>query len=196
MTSDMTEFNLANTTEECVAEKPSFFKKLLAFSKRNLLVIVSVLLIGGAVTLNWMLFSDTTDTPTGGNPSTDLGELSQTGGTADYFSEAMLNRQQARDEAMEVLQQVVDSPTALQETKDEAYADLVQIAADIANEANIETLVCAKGFEECVAVIQNDRANIIVKTSGLEANQVAQIQQIVYEQTGILPTNIKIIEKN
>ena len=197
MTNDMTELTLtsAEPMENEVEKKDSVWKKMLQFGKRNLIIIVSVLLIGGAVTLNWALFSGTEDTPTS-TPNTDLGNLSQTNSTESYFATAVVNRQQARDEAMEVLQQVVDSTTAMQEAKDQAYADLVQIAADIANEANIETLVCAKGFEECVAVINNQSANIIVKTTGLQANQIAQIQQIVYEQAGIAPTNVKIIEKN
>ena len=196
MTNDMQDIKTLTAVEETDVEgqcKESFLRKLMQLGKRNLIIILAVLLIGGAVTLNWALFTDA-DTPTGNTPQTDLGSL--TTGNEDYFASALVNRQQARDEAMEVLQQVVDSTTALQEAKDQAYADLVQIAADIANEANIETLICAKGFAECVAVINNDMANIIVKTDGLQANQVAQIQQIVYEQSGIAPTNVKIIEKN
>lgn len=195
MTKDMQEMTLTSSeiTENAQYAKEPFWKKMLSFGKRNFIIIVAVLLIGGAVTLNWAMFSEA-DTPTGNTPTTDLGSL--TGNKENYFATALVNRQQARDEAMEVLQQVVDSTTAMQEAKDQAYADLVQIAADIANEANIETLICAKGFEECVAVINNDTANIIVKSEGLQANQVAQIQQIVYEQAGIKPTNVKIIEKN
>lgn len=195
MTNDMQEITLANASsaEEAMFEREPFWKRMLQFGKRNLIIIIAVLLIGGAVTLNWAMFAGE-DTPTGNTPQTNLGDLAA--GNENYFASALVTRQQARDEAMEVLQQVVDSTTAMQEAKDQAYADLVQIAADIANEANIETLVCAKGFSECVAVINNETANIIVKTDGLQANQVAQIQQIVYEQAGIKPTNVKIIEKN
>ena len=196
MTNDMQDSKALTAVEDTEmqgSQKDSFFQKLMQFGKRNLIIILAVLLIGGAVTLNWALFTEA-DTPTGNAPQTDLGSLGA--GDENYFASALVNRQQARDEAMEVLQQVVDSTTAMQEAKDQAYADLVQIAADIANEANIETLICAKGFAECVAVINNDTANIIVKTDGLQANQVAQIQQIVFEQAGIKPTNVKIIEKN
>ncbi|MBR2296973.1 MAG: SpoIIIAH-like family protein, partial [Clostridia bacterium] len=66
---------------------------------------------------------------------------------------------------------------------------------DIDSESKIETLVRAKGFEECIAVISDDTATVIVKTDGLVASEVAQINEIVYEQSGILPTGLKIIEK-
>ena len=63
-------------------------------------------------------------------------------------------------------------------------------------EANIETLIKAKGFEECVAVISDGHIDIVVKSSGLEAGQRAQIQEIVLKQADIAPSNITIIEKN
>ena len=62
-------------------------------------------------------------------------------------------------------------------------------------EANIETLIEAKGFEECVAVINNDSASIVVKSEGLQAAQISQINEIVYEQAGISPVNVKIIQR-
>ena len=46
------------------------------------------------------------------------------------------------------------------------------------------------------AVINGDKINVIVKSDGLNAGQIAQINEIVYQQTGILPININIIEKS
>ena len=62
-------------------------------------------------------------------------------------------------------------------------------------EANIESLIVAKGFEECVAVISGDSASIVVKSEGLLASEISQINEIVYEQSGISPVNVKIIER-
>jgi stage III sporulation protein AH len=69
------------------------------------------------------------------------------------------------------------------------------MAQDIENEANIETLLKAKGFVECVAVISNSTATVIVKSEGLLPSDLAQITEIVYEQAGISPADIKVIEK-
>lgn len=172
--------------------------------KKNLIVALAILVIGGAVFANYMLFSDPVDTIGYGS-----GNMQDTygGGDADgaqtvdapkadsYFSTTVLSRQKARDEALEVLQTVVESADAMDDTKAQAFADISQIAKDIENEANIETLVEAKGFSDCVAVVSGSMANIVVKTEGLLANDIAQINEIVYEQAGILPVNVKIVER-
>ena len=69
------------------------------------------------------------------------------------------------------------------------------IADEIQKEANIESLITAKGFEQCVAVLNGDSASIVVSADTLQPAQIAQINTIVYEQTGIPPTGITIINK-
>ncbi len=176
--------------------------------KRNLIVMGSVLLIGGAVWLNWTLFSDvgdkdydpsyyaSGDVQSGeqnaeSNKDTNAGNKEE----ASYFAMAAIDRSRARDEAMEVLNQITSSTDASEEARAEAYAAIEQMAKDIENEANIETLLKAKGFEECVAVISNSAATIIVKSEGLLPSDLAQITEIVWEQASISPSAIKVIEK-
>lgn len=173
--------------------------------RRNLVICAAVLLVAAAVCVNWILYSptdDPTDIPSGNeqNEGGNNNDGTQTGNendnVASYFASVQLSRQQARDEALEVLQLVIDSDTALESAKAEAIADVSRIADEIASEANIETLIKAKGFEECVAVINDGSATIVVKTeSALLQSEVAQIMEIVVEQSGVQPENIKITEK-
>lgn len=177
--------------------------------KRNLVVMGSVLLIGGAVWLNWTLFSDagdddydpsyytSGDVQNGGQNGNNSGNQTNAdaGEGESYFAMAAIDRSRARDEAMEVLSQITASTDASEEARAEAYAAIEQMAQDIENEANIETLLKAKGFEECVAVISNSAATVIVKSEGLLPSDLAQITEIVYEQAGISPADIKVIEK-
>lgn len=180
--------------------KQGFFAKL---GKRNLLIIGAVLLVAVAVYLNYIWFYDPMSSiGYGDNNMQDQygnGQNSAgTGGTStpeSYFTSAQLSREKARDEAMDVLKTVIESEDALQETKDTALADISRIALDMEQEANIETLVMAKGFAQCVAVKSGDRISVIVESSGLLPNQVAQIKEIVYKETGIKPAGITIIEK-
>ena len=79
--------------------------------------------------------------------------------------------------------------------KQQALLDIATMAKVIENESNIETLVKAKGFEECVAVINGEKASVIVKSEGLQPNHLSQILEIVYLQAGILPENVTIMEK-
>ena len=134
-----------------------------------------------------------------GNMQDNYDDSQNTGADAsgknDYFASAALNRQQSRDEALDVLAMVTGSQDATEETKAEAAAKISKIATDIQNEANIEALVKAKGFEECVAVIGDDSVSVIVKAEELLAKDAAQIMAIVYETTGVAPENVSIINK-
>ena len=166
--------------------------------RRNLLVICAVLLIGGAVMLNFFLFSGKDSVDYDGTGMTDAtpDSGSTTPGADTYFAAAILSRDQARDEALAVLQTVLSNEDALEETKNQALADISRIALEIEKEANIESLIRARGFEDCIAVLSGDAASIIVKSdTDLLTSHVAQISEIVYEQSGVLPTNVKIICK-
>lgn len=177
-------------------------KKLFSSkSMKSAIVIVAVLLIGLAVYLNYRWFYDPIESLGYGdnNMDSNLSESEPTdsdpSGTNDYFSATILSRTQARDEAIDVLKIVTEDDEASAEAKAEAAAKISKIAVDIQNETNIETLVKAKGFEECVAIISDDAASVIVKAESLQANEAAQILAIVYETTGINPQNISIINK-
>lgn len=193
------------STALCEVKKSQKFKAIvLKIGKRNIAIACSVLLIGVAVLLNFILFSnandpdgyDGYDQPTGNvtdTPNQDNTNVDNADNT--YFSATQVSRQRARDEALEVLQAVVDNPESSEAVKTEALAGISAIAEEIQKEANIESLITAKGFEQCVAVLNGDTASIIVSADELNPAQLAQINTIVYEQTGIAPTGITIINK-
>ena len=64
-------------------------------------------------------------------------------------------------------------------------------------EANVETLVMSKGFEQCVAVISDNGISVVVDVpdTALTPAQIAQINEIVYSQASIVPANITIIHR-
>lgn len=174
-------------------------------NKKAVVAAGAVLILGIAVLLNFLLVPEkTTDKKEGIDVAIDLSDVSATleekekeevsADGEDTFSQMALSREKARGEALEVLNSVAKSSTAVDSMKEEALSELKQIAADMESEANIESLVVAKGFEECVAVINGETASIVVKTDGLLATEVAQISEIVYEQAGIHPDNLNIIE--
>lgn len=178
--------------------------------KRNLIIAGVVLLIGAAVVLNWVIFAghdggfDGFDKSSGLSTSYGEGaELSAGDGqsasaeqsTDSYFSSTQVSRERARDEALEVLQSVVDNASSDDAAKTQALADISQIAKDMEAESNIETLVVAKGFEQCVAVISSGTVNVVVKSEKLTPGDIAIINEIVYEQSGIMPSDVKIVQK-
>ena len=173
--------------------------------KRNFIIIGSLVLIAAAVAINVAVFSraqgdgfdyDQSAGMDGSNLNNQAPSTEDTETAVDsYFSSVQLSRQRSRDEAIEVLQSVVDNAASTAAAKDEALAEIQKLALVMETEANIESLIVAKGFAECVAVINGDSASIVVKSEGLVASQISQINEIVYQQAGIEPVNIKIIER-
>lgn len=167
---------------------------------RSAVVICAVLLIGLAVYLNYRWFYDPIDSMGYGDGNMEnLGDGSQAtdadGEENDYFTTVAINRRQSRDEAIDVLTLALESDKTDEATRADAQEKIAKIAADIQNEANIETLVKAKGFEECVAVIGEDNVSVVVKAEELQGKETAQILAIVYETTGIAPEKVSIINK-
>lgn len=177
----------------------NFFKSRAA---KSIVVASAALLIGLAVYLNYRWFYDPSGSLGLGDNNMDQsgsGDSSASGDVneeQDYFTSTALDRQQARDEALDVLKLVTESTESSEDAKAQAQEKISKIAVDIQNEANIETLVKAKGFEDCVAIISDDAVSVIVSAESLQAAEAAQILTIVYETTGINPENVSIISKS
>lgn len=111
----------------------------------------------------------------------------------DYFAQAKSEREKARKEACETIEETLKDEKLTEEDKKSALAKIEEIAARVENESNIETLLRAKGFEKALAVMTDTGITIVVKSDGLTSAQTLQIQDIVTEQTTITLENIKII---
>ncbi len=186
-------------TEKMKEKISGFFSRV---GKRNMIIAASFVVVAAVLIAGIAMFGgkdkgfdysqgvgmdgESTSAPA----STEAPEAADT-----YFSSIAIERQRSRDEALEVLQSVVDNKEATATAKEEALAEINKMAKTMETESNIETLVIAKGFEECVAVISGENVSIVVKSEGLQAAQISQINEIVFEQSGILPVNTKIIQR-
>ena len=194
--------------------------------KRNAIVVIIVLFVGMAVYLNWSYGQDAgvdadavtsgkllgeaalvngetaggTDAETAGTDLSEEETLSDTEGQADastgYFATARLNRQQARDSALEILQQAAADAMADQTVIDEANASIQQLADFTLAEAQVENLVTAKGYTDCVCYINENSASVVVASTeaGLTDTDTARIAEIVMGETDLTVSQIKIIE--
>lgn len=180
----------------------------VGINKRSIAVIASLALICGALVVNYALGGADISANAGDDPSTEAGADASTesvekvdSGTAagdadaEYFQSASVSRRRARDESLEVLQLVADSEDALQESKDSALASISKIASQIEQESNIESLIVAKGFENCIALVSDDSATVIVQSDGLLPSEVAQITEIICSETSLPAASVKIVEK-
>ena len=188
---------------ENVKEKFKVF--CVKIGKRNFVIAGAALLVGAAICINWAVLSSRSDDGFDYSAGVGMQDTSasknetpkDTEASNDaYFSSIEVSRQRTRDEAIEVLQAVVDNQSATEAAKNEALAEINNLAKVMEQESNIETLIIAKGFENCVAVISGDKANIVVcSSSDILPAQISQINEIVYDTAGILPVNINITER-
>ena len=98
--------------------------------------------------------------------------------------------------ALSILQQTAESADADQAMKDEAGTAIQTLATYTVSEAQIENLVTAKGYADCVAFIGDNSVSVVVASTGegLSDADVAKITEIVTGETGYAASQIKIIE--
>lgn len=115
-----------------------------------------------------------------------------------YFTKARMERNTARDTALEKLQAVVDSADEKSTAKDLAAENIARISNFITIENKIETLVCAKGVSNCVAVIKDDGSgvDVVVDCETLDDTTIMQIKDIAMSQLQCSFENVSIIQYN
>ena len=177
--------------------------------KRNLVVGTMAVLVCAAVGLNWKYstqeaLQQAEETGTkilgeatlvSGQEGTELAEDTVYEGD-DYFASARLTRQQARDSALAILQDALANED-LDETMRADNSQAIQtLASATVSEAQIENLVTAKGYSDCVAFISDESVSVVVSAteSGLTDADVAKITEIVTDETGCAASQVKIIE--
>lgn len=113
-----------------------------------------------------------------------------------YFTKARMERNTARDTALEKLQAVVDSADEESTAKDLAAENIARISNFITIENKIETLVCAKGVSNCVAVIKDDGSgvDVVVDCKTLDDTTIMQIKDIAMSQLQCSFENVSIIQ--
>lgn len=162
-----------------------------AINGRNALIAGCLVIVAIAGYLNIRYGTKPASIPESQEPL----EASEEADAKSYFTSAIIDRERARGEALEVLVSITEDTAASDAAKTDAYTQMERIANETSWEIDIENLVKAKGFAECVAIINEETANIVVSTEGLTPGEVAQIKEIVYLEASIQPKDVKIIEK-
>ena len=113
-----------------------------------------------------------------------------------YFDQTRLERQTSRDQELSLLKETAAREDVSEEAKASAEAQIAAIAANSVTESRIESLVTAKGFLECVAMISDAGVSVVVlpEIAGLQASDVAKVKDIVIQETGVSADMIRVIE--
>ena len=194
-----------------------------AKSKRQLTILTLILALGVAVYLNWeyaktdssfvlptqtqaeedalLANAQAEDAPVmEALPDKNYGEaqlVSVSENSSDqYFETARLTRTKTRDEALDKLQQSLKATGLTEEEKAQLKDILSSTISNISLESDIENLVKAKGFADCVVFIDGENVALAVKTGpeGLSKNEVAQLRDIILGKVQTSAQNISIVE--
>ena len=114
----------------------------------------------------------------------------------DYFAAVRLSRQQARDNAVNLLQEAINYNAEDGSKDSESAMQLEDIVQTALSEAQIESLIIAKGYEDCVAYMTGEGISVAVSSpeGGLQQSDVAVIADVVMSQSGYSLDTIRIVE--
>lgn len=174
--------------------------------KKNLIAAAVLLVVCAGIYMNWMYsnaedvanLTDTLDTDKVLSDDSLMLEVDGITGDdvdtiTDYFAAVRLSRQQARDSAVELIQEAM-SYTDGQDS--ESSAQLEEIVQMALSEATIESLVIAKGYADCVAYMSDDGISVAVAApeGGIQQADVAVIADIILTQTDYTMDDIHVVE--
>ncbi len=175
--------------------------------KKNLVATAVLIAVCGGIYVNWLYsesqaVADLTDTldankllasdslVMGGEDSVNSGSNTIT----DYFAAVRLSRQQARDSAVSLLQEAMSYTDGAQAAQ--TSAQLEQIVQTALQEAQIESLVIAKGYADCVAYISESGISVAVASpeGGIKQTDVSVIADIILSQSEFSMNDIRVVE--
>ena len=181
--------------------------------KKNLVAAAILVTVCAGIYVNWLYTEDKTaasledslDTQKVMNEDTlvlsgDMEAISAgqdvTSTSTDYFAAVRLSRQQARDNAVNLLQEAM-AYTGSEGSKDvESAMELEEIVQTALSEAQIESLIIAKGYTDCVAYMSGEGLSVAVSSpeGGLQQADVAVIADIVMTQSDYSLDDIRVVE--
>ena len=192
-------------------EKVSGKNKMIVFRRKQIAAASLVVLIGIAGYLNWSFQSDSTDEAVSvmyTEASKKLGEAQMVTNNEEipteepkpatasnnYFAQAKIDREVKRDEAIEMLSEVLNSAESTEDAVKTAEEEILSIAEYTQKEVNAENMIKARGFDDAVVFINGENASVVVESEGLSEVDAAAISETVADTAEIDISCIKIVE--
>lgn len=111
----------------------------------------------------------------------------------DFLTATRLERERARSERVQLLKDIIRSQESSPQAKSSAQQQILDLNARSGKEAEVETLLKAKGFPRSVALINDKSATVIVMARRLDPKDVARIADVTAAVTGLPFESVRII---
>ena len=128
---------------------------------------------------------------------TAMASLEQQTSSAEYFAQIRLSRQESRDSAVQLLQETIAYETGSDESAASAASDQLSLLVNRAlDEAQVESLIIAKGYDDCVCFMNDGSVSVAVSApeDGLSEAAVATIADVVLSQSDYKLSEIRVVE--
>ena len=188
----------------------------LLIKRRQLIMATLVVALGSAVFVNWYFTNSDSQVAEEGETGSEyvqsIGEAkyvnsnnAETEDTTnnatataskntDYFTTVKLKRTKAHDEALADMKALLKEAPESSKSAEEISESIDSLSKTIKLEADIEALISAKLKCQCVVMINNDNAEVVVTKGNLNDASILQIMDAILNNTDIKAENIKISE--
>ena len=97
-----------------------------------------------------------------------------------------------------MLQEAGTDESADEQVMGEVTRSIEAMASNTMTESQIENMITAKGYDDCVVFLSDESASVVVasQTDGLQTEDIAKITDIVKQETGLAVSAIKMLEVN
>ncbi|GHU56872.1 hypothetical protein FACS1894132_14520 [Clostridia bacterium] len=178
-------------------------KPAVTIGKKQIILSCLTLILGVAVYTNYALSkeptkekSNTSNKTVSTNETPNYGdtEFVSNLSTEDFFANARLEKVTNRDLAVQTLQSIIGGGDLTQDEMVVNAINAVEVSKLVEKESEIESLIKAQGFSDCVVYLSSDSAKIVVKTDGLDTAAAAAIKDIILGAIAVPTENIRIFE--
>ncbi|MBQ5357139.1 MAG: SpoIIIAH-like family protein [Oscillospiraceae bacterium] len=187
--------NIFSYFKNLKGKKPGFSVK-----KKHIAAASMVLMLSAAVYVNYLYAAGGTENflEAGKNYGDSILVEGKAGeemaDPSAYFSEARVSRQKSRDEAVATIENLYGVAKEDSEEISVLAEKAGEIASNMELENKIESIVKAKGFEDCIVYISGEYADVMVQTEGLLPTEAAVIKETIIQETSVPVENISIVE--
>ena len=166
--------------------------------KTYLTAAVATVLIAIAVAVNWKFsLLGKLISPSQSVSATDAPSVSVSADIKDtYFDNARYSRAQSRSEAIAILNSIVNDETVDEATRQNALDEVTCYAKITESEASLESVLKAKGFDDCIVFLTKDTATVVVGKKELSAEESAQIFDVILSRTGLPGGSVTVVPYN
>ncbi|MDP2871712.1 MAG: SpoIIIAH-like family protein [Bacillota bacterium] len=186
---------------------------LMVLRKKRVLAISAVLLLAAVAltyaaaqeqgVLRYLLTWDVqppgggtpTDPAAGKTPGAGTGDQEPAAGQTDFFVDFRLDRERTRAEQLETLRDLINNKQVPEDARRTAADQWLAITKQIGKELELEGLVKAKGFADCIIFLRETQCTAVVKAASLSRGDVAQVGDIIIRGTGLAPKEINILSR-